>query len=172
MKFNNLPGEGSMAAVISLEKRARGNNGDPVVVALEKQFTVEDCISSSIVPLFVEISGDTNPIHQDIEDVQAFGIPCEFTPMHGMLLASRVGGLIWNIILKNSPEPVRAVLVDGLPRFKRFMRVGEPFTLKVHFAYIGKRANQLLFRLALEVSQRGQVCLEGETRTAIYRRKQ
>jgi len=164
-----------MAEVVHLKQGATGkqnNNCDPVVVALEKQFTIEDCISSSIVPIFVKISGDTNPIHTEIADVKTFGIPCEFTPMHGMLLASRVEGLIWNIILNNSPEPVRAVLVDGLPRFKRFMRVDEPFTLKVHFAHIGKRANQLLFRLALEVSQRGQVCLEGEMRTAIYKKKQ
>lgn len=157
----------------SKQRRRSESVADPIVYALtQERFQVEDCIGSSLISDFVRISTDTNPIHTEIGDAQAFEIPCEFLPMHGMLMTSRLGGLIWRIIRDNSPEEVRPVILDGVPRFKKFMRTDEPFVFTVKFFYSGSRGNRLLFRLSIEVAQCGQLCMEGETRMVIYKKKQ
>lgn len=160
-----------MQAIVQDSAKRSETQVNPVVVALcGKKFSIHDRIDSKLVRPFVKISRDKNPIHINKDDCKQFGIPCTFKPMHGMLMASRIGGLIWEIIEREVPEPVRPVIVDGVPRFKKFMRLDVPFTLNLTFSYVGAKKNGLLFRLTLEILQDKEVRLKGETRTFVYRK--
>ncbi|XP_013406707.1 hydroxyacyl-thioester dehydratase type 2, mitochondrial [Lingula anatina] len=96
---------------------------------LTKTFTKED------VSVFAQITGDSNPIHQDEDFAKSslFGRPI----VHGVL----VNGLISAVLGTKLPGPGTAVLSQEL-KFLSPLYIGEPVTARIEISKMNRRLVQ------------------------------
>jgi len=116
-------------------------------------------ITATLVDRFVELSGDSSPIHVSEEAAQARGF--EGRVVHGMLLGALLSGLIGTTL-----PGEKGVLQNLQFGFSAPCRIGDEITISVWVVDHHESVNTLV--LAFQVAnQRGIVVAKGSIRSGL-----
>jgi acyl dehydratase len=109
-----------------------------------------------MVDLFIEMTGDNNPVHTNAEAAQAAGYPSPI--VHGMLAGSMFGRVLG---MKFPGEG--SVIMERNFTFIRPVFVGQTYTMSFKVADVDSENHVGLLKIKLK-SLDGKVCIDCTTR--------
>ena len=115
---------------------------------------VTKTITEEDINKFVEISGDDNPIHVDIEFAK--NTPFKERIVHGMLVSS----LISAVVGTKMPGP-GSIWLDQTLRFLRPVKINDEITATSEILIKIEERRQVIVRTTC-TNQRGEVVIEGQ----------
>jgi 3-hydroxybutyryl-CoA dehydratase len=120
------------------------------------KYSEEITISQHQVNLFIEMTGDKNPIHVSDEEAQKAGFKKKV--VHGMLAGTMFGGVLG---IKFPGEG--SIVLDRKFTFVRPVYVDDTYTMLLKVADVNAEEHVGTMKCRLKDSQ-GKVCVECETR--------
>jgi acyl dehydratase len=117
-----------------------------------EQASVMHAFSQDDIAEFARLSGDTNPVHLDIEAAREMGFPG--TIVHGMLAAGLISRLLGTVL----PGPGTIYLSQHL-RFRR--PIAPDSTVVASVEVVSRRDDKPIFELVTTVSVGGDTAIEG-----------